>query len=139
MNTDRYPAVVRDRLQSKIPIGLIGETDLGLEVAGKQLELLQAGPFAVKKDRSGELALVGYSLEERSQVGPVGQEKGSEVDEDLAIVPHGRDGKRLGNRMAKGVGDGPGHGCARRGGKMGIHHPQLDPIAIPMKTDQVGS
>ena len=51
MHAHRNPAVVRDGIEAQIPVGLIGEADLGFEIAGEQTKVLQAGAIPVQ-DRS---------------------------------------------------------------------------------------
>src|SRR4051794_35203772 len=41
--------------------------------------------------------------------------------------------------MAEGVGHGSGHRSAGRGGKVGVHRPELDPVSLAMKAPQVGA
>src|SRR5205814_1284268 len=84
VNADGDPTIVGDRLQSQISIGLVRQPDVGFEVRGKEVQLLEAGALPIEENAAGELALVGDSLEERAKVGPVGEEKGANVDEDLA-------------------------------------------------------
>ena len=78
-------------------------------------------------------------LEHGADVGPVGEEEGRDVDQDLARVPHGGDGERLGHRVAEGVGHGPRHRCAGRGCQVRVHRPELDPVALAVEADQVGA
>src|SRR3954463_15431394 len=97
MDTDGDPAVVRDGVESEVAVRLIGESNLGFQVSGKEAKPLQARAILIQEKAAGELSLDRYALEEGAEIGPVGQQKRSEVEQDLAVIAHGGDGERLGD------------------------------------------
>ena len=139
MNPDRDPAVVGDRLESQIAVRLIGEADLGFHVSREEAEALEARAILIEEERAGELPLNRDALEEGAEIGPIGQQERRDIDQDLVVVAHGGDGERLRDRVTEGVGNGPSHRCPWCRDKVGVHHPQLDPVAGPVESNQIGS
>src|SRR4051812_4538378 len=103
MNAEGDPTVVRHRVESKITVRLVGEPDLGFQVTGEEAKTREARAIFIKEEGAGELPLRGYALEERAEIAPVGQEKGGNVEQDLAVVPHSCDREGLGDGVAEGV------------------------------------
>ncbi len=141
VDADRDRAVVRHGLQAQAPRALVREPDLSLEVRGEEPYFLKAGAPLVQRDVSGHFPGAGGGLEDRGDVGPIGEQERRQVDQHLLrrSLPGGGDGEGIGDGMTERVGDGPGHGRARLRREVRVDHPELDPIGFPVEPDQLGT